>query len=533
MNAIRKTRLSVALGVALGVSAIVPVTSYGFSVDLNANTIVTDGAGDSVLFPFYTTVNGAVTSYSLTNTSSDQTVAAKVRFREQVYSQDVLDFIVFLSPNDKFDFYVEAGANGRPVVVWNDNSCVTGVANVPNQTKRIAFPPSPGVADADMAVGHVEVIGMINLQGLQDRAGVDLDIAVKHNNDGIPLACNVALEAFRTRANVNLIAREGNPLFGNIGLLTRQDVGNVLVGAHVITIPGSGIEAGEDAIHIRNTFNRGFLAAQSAQLCNLANFNGINQGTSGCFSAYTWDTTEQDHPHLGDINWVGQDLLGGAPVPGQNTVARLDNLLAASVSLQGDWSNNQANNVGFDWVVTFPTKYVYMDRDCVPPTWEFVNVGNKLTGPLNKCLTPSPFGVVGDNACLIGAAGEDIVDVYNTEEGRDSLFSPADANVLDFCAETQVFTLVKAGEVGTEVPSLLQTPLKRGVVEFDQTNTLPGNRGWADVFLNWVDRAVVPTHVGNARDGAATAGLLFLLRATADPTQNNGSLRELNRNTGE
>lgn len=533
MNAVRKTRLSVALGVVLGVSAVVPVTSYGFSVDLNTNSIAINGAGDSVLFPFYTTVNGATTSYSLTNTSSEQTIAAKIRIREQKNSVDVLDFIVFLSPNDKFDFFISADPavnGGRPVVQWNDNSCVTGVLNTPNQTKRLSVPANPLASAEDMAVGHVEVMGMINLQGLQDRANVDLDVVVKHNNDGIPLACNVVLEAFRTRDNVNAIRLEGRPLGGDFGLLARQDVGNFLVGSHVITIPGSGIEAGEGAIHIRNTFNRAFLAAQSPQLCTLAN-NDNNQGSTGCSSLYTWDGTEENHPHLGDINWVRRDLLGGDPIGRLNTVARLDDLLAASVSLQGDWSNNTANNVGFDWITTFPTKYVYMDRDCtVPPSWQFVNVGNKVVGELPKCITPTPFGVVGDDACLISAAGEDIGTVWNTEERRDSLFSPSDPNLANFCNETTVFTFAEPGQ--NIQPSLLQTAANRVILEFNQTGTIPGNRGWAEVYFNWVPRAFVPTHAENVRDGAATAGLLFLLRATEDPTQNNGSLRELNRNTG-
>ncbi|MFB1487466.1 MULTISPECIES: hypothetical protein [unclassified Thiocapsa] len=537
MNAVRKTRLSVALGVVLGVSAIVPATSYGFSVDLNTNSIAVPGAGDSVIYPFYTTVNGATTSYSLTNTSSEQTIAAKVRFREQKYSFDVLDFIVFLSPNDKFDFFISADPavnQGRPVVSWNDNSCVTGVLNTPNQTKRLLMPAVEAgrkIVDADLAVGHVEVIGMINLQGLQDRANVDLDVVVRHNDDGIPLACNVALEAFRTRANVNAIRLEGRPIGGDIGLLARQDVENALVGAHVITIPGGGIEAGEDAIHVRNTFNRGFLAAQSPQLCTLVN-NGVNQGTDGCSSLYTWDTKEENHPHLGDINWVSRDLPGQEPIGRNNTVARMDGLLTASVSLQGDWSNNPTNNVGFDWITTFPTKYVYIDQDCSPiQDWEFVNVGNRVVGERPKCTTPTPFGFNGDDNCIISAPGEDIGTVFNTEERRDTLFSPSNADLFDFCNETTVYTFAEPGQVIQ--PSLLQTAAQRVILEFNQTGTIPGNRGWAEVYFNWVSNRIIPTHATNVRDGAATAGLLFLLRSTDDPTINNGSLRELNRNTGE
>jgi hypothetical protein len=65
---------------------------------------VADSAGDTLLFPIHTTAQNATTSFSVTNTSDEQTVLAKIRFREQTQSMDVLDFYAILSPNDKFDF---------------------------------------------------------------------------------------------------------------------------------------------------------------------------------------------------------------------------------------------------------------------------------------------------------------------------------------------------------------------------------------------------------------------------------------------
>jgi hypothetical protein len=157
--------------------ALAPAICFGVAFDINRNpntgagTIVTDSTGDSVLFPVYTTVNNDATSFFLTNTSMVETIAAKVRFRDQVASRDVLDFIVILSPNDKFDFFVMQDG-GVPTAYWADNKCVVGYpGTVYDDNKMLPFPdPSiSGVPYAESAVGHMEVIGMLNLNDPRKR----------------------------------------------------------------------------------------------------------------------------------------------------------------------------------------------------------------------------------------------------------------------------------------------------------------------------------------------------------------------------
>jgi hypothetical protein len=99
---LRKSRLSLAVGVVLGAAAMIPATSFGWSVNTDTGNLQSASGGDTLLFPIYTTVFPATTSFSVTNTSGTQTIAAKIRFREQEHSMDVLDFIVVLSPYDKF-----------------------------------------------------------------------------------------------------------------------------------------------------------------------------------------------------------------------------------------------------------------------------------------------------------------------------------------------------------------------------------------------------------------------------------------------
>ena len=87
-------------------------------------TLVTPSGGDTLVYPIYTTATGmvngaatsATTSFSVTNTSSGpwvalpnahggQTIAAKIRFREQDHSMDVLDFVVPLVADRQVRFH--------------------------------------------------------------------------------------------------------------------------------------------------------------------------------------------------------------------------------------------------------------------------------------------------------------------------------------------------------------------------------------------------------------------------------------------
>lgn len=508
MKSYRKSSLSLALGVALGSVALVPAVGHAYSVNANVpgGQIVADGGGDSLLFPFYSTANGTSSSFSVSNTS-EATIAAKVRFREQINSQDVRDFIVVLSPDDKFDFWVAPDINngGKPAVFWNDNSCVVGKLQESGGTKTLPLVDLPG---GDSTVGHVEIIGMMDLSR-SSFEGYSLAVAAKHDEQGVPTNCNPIYKAFESRLNVNQITNAG-------------DAPNALIGAYVVTAGAAGIEGGDNPIEVKNTFRRAVYAAQSPEPCAgiPADFDGTNQDLTDCFQLYSWDGKEEDHPHLGDVNWVVAN-------PGdRSVVANIDGALTA-LALRGDWSNNPANSVGYDWIATYPTKYVYLD-DCdgdkVPD--EDGNLGDKLVGPYPFCQTPSPFGPGGHDKCM----GTTTVDAFDAEEGVPSRPSPSSQPLYGNCNETNVFTYAMAGQAFES--SLIQTEARREVRTFEYIPSDPV-RGWITQPIVWQPNAVVPTHVNNTYDGAATQGLLWIVRSTDDAAVNNGSLRELVRENAD
>jgi hypothetical protein len=518
MMKLRKLRLTLAVSAVLGATALIPATSFGWSVDTDQGVLDTLSGGDTLLFPIYTTVTPATTSFSTTNTSG-QTIVAKIRFREQERSMDVLDFLVVYSPYDKFDFYVEqAEGAARPTMKWNDNSCVIG----PGTGGSVDFPaPSPFVSgDETMSVGHLEVLGMGDLTGIWvDAEGgvfgaagtgrVSLAAAAEHGPDGVPLDCNLLVRWLSSQNNVAAL---------NAAVTAQRkigDVGNVLVGRYLITGQGLGIEAGSDAVSIQNSdlgWPTSPITSQSGSDCS---------DSTNCVQSYAWDGLEWDHPHLGEM---------------VNLINFQTALTAQNVA--GDWSNNPANFVGLDWILSFPNKYAYLDlvdgavcdggAGAGTKEWCLLNAtktGNGQPGvwttagfPFDPTVTPAVSQGT-TNLCL----NDNDLAVWDTEEQEASgnvSVSPGTRTTLDICNELQVFTLAPVGSEPR--PSVIQTAERRGVIGFENLDAI---RGWGRMDLNW------PAVVQGMR-GDSIVGGIFTTRNTDDPTINNASLTDLQKGVG-
>jgi len=63
--------------------------------------VAPNGKGDLLIFPFYYTANGGwQTKITVTNTSDTYSVVAKLVVKSHYYSQELLDFLLYLTPND-------------------------------------------------------------------------------------------------------------------------------------------------------------------------------------------------------------------------------------------------------------------------------------------------------------------------------------------------------------------------------------------------------------------------------------------------
>jgi hypothetical protein len=417
---------------------------------------------------------------------------------------DVLDFLVVLSPSDKFDFTVAQGEGAvRPTMSWNDNTCVVG----PGTSGSVQFPPpSPFVSGNEtMSVGHLEVLGVADITDAWVKGeavvepgsdgAISLAEAAKHGPDGEPANCSILVSWLASPSRVALL----NEAAGPDGERALGDVGNVLVGRYVLTGQGLGIEAGGDAIGIRDSDlgppNGPRMTAQSGAGC-------VN-----CKPLYAWDQLEWDHPHLGEMRTLeGFQYALSAP------------------NIAGDWSNNPANDVGVDWVLSFPNKYAYLDYVSADECQ-----GGATTGQ-EWCLlyeTQTGYGLEGvwtstTGDGILGTAdlclNDNSLTVFDREEQQAASnvnVSPGTRTTLDICQELEVFTLAAEGQAVRE--SVIQVPGSRRIITFENLDAI---RGWARMTVPW------------ATVGDSITGVLFTTRNTDDPTINNGSLTDLQKDVG-
>lgn len=130
-----------------------------------------NGKGDAIIFPMYFAAPGGwETKLTVINTSPTYSTMAKVIFRSHFYSQEILDFMIYLTPADVWTGYVRH--DGTNVYVYSEDDSVlvssTQFASKTSPMKQNMFPIiCPSIAadertamskgdGADM--GYVEVV---------------------------------------------------------------------------------------------------------------------------------------------------------------------------------------------------------------------------------------------------------------------------------------------------------------------------------------------------------------------------------------
>jgi hypothetical protein len=135
----------------------------------------TNGSGDMLIVPYFTTQANNATLLSITNTDTQSGKAVKVRFRGAANSDDVFDFQVFLSPTDVWTANVSRGADGRSILTTSDKSCTKPSAAVLNATPFITSRLDQRLTGDALAAGtregYIEIIGMADIPQNSAAAG--------------------------------------------------------------------------------------------------------------------------------------------------------------------------------------------------------------------------------------------------------------------------------------------------------------------------------------------------------------------------
>ncbi|MDX1735185.1 MAG: hypothetical protein R3228_12500, partial [Halioglobus sp.] len=295
-----------------------------------------DGLGQVLLFPYYTTTGGQDTYINLVNTT-DEYKAVKVRILESLNSQEVLDFNLYLSPEDHWSAVIYADPDGEGAVIRSDdNSCT--VPNAINEGAVVPFTNFLFTGDGRVnglertKEGYVEVIEMgIVFDGIDPDDEQWQDYILHDQPEGVPANCGKLSDAWSTgglwiqgptEANRDLSAPTGG-LYGYGVLIDVQE----------------GTAAGYDAVALDNFIDPMDPFADSVH---------TDPG----------DTT----PNLGQSTNSYDVIIGNAVVSGvANNGFDAVSAVLMNNTISNDYVLESDIEGGTDWVITFPTKRDYVD----------------------------------------------------------------------------------------------------------------------------------------------------------------------------
>lgn len=325
----KKKILPLALAAATGL-----VASTAQAVFVNPQ-----GHGQVLLYPYYTVEGGNETYINLVNTT-DETKAVKVRILEAMNSQEVLDFNLYLSPQDHWSAVIYADPNGEGAVIKTaDTSCTVptalaadAVGETGAEVKFRNFTYSSDDAPFNgldrTREGYVEVIEMGVLTDATDEANVE------HVN-GVPGDCAAVA------AN-----------WGGAGKWSADETADVdvptggLYGYGVLINPSEGTDATYDAVALANFIDSTFdAAATTIHAAPGSVLPALTQATPVAQIMSTDGTT---------VSEIEPDAVNGQAIDAVSAV-----LMANSI--MNDFVLEPTLNASTDWVVTFPTKKVYVN----------------------------------------------------------------------------------------------------------------------------------------------------------------------------
>ena len=367
------------LPIAVAVASVVIIDGAQSALYVNEQ-----GTGETLIYPFYSAQNGNNTLINVANVSSGHK-AVKIRILEAQNSQEVLDFNLYLSPEDHFSFSISATEDGGAKMVTGDNSC--SVPAIPPGGAEFSTLKIGGSLERTQ-VGYVEIIEMgqldadsapvIDTKGLADasRAAINAAAAITHGGDGVPANCSILVDAWSRYSGVDgvwLAESKTTNLTGDSEFLTNWEGGGLYGYATVINVP-EGTSFGYDALAIADH---------------------VAMGATG--SAMHYEPGDI-RPSLGDtaLDTAAIIRVGGAAVSmdfdGDYALEATERIQALNATIMAteiynDYVTDPDIAASTDWVMTFPTKIFHVNAGT--PIEPF----SKLSNGQSAC-EPSKIGAV-------------------------------------------------------------------------------------------------------------------------------------------
>jgi len=461
-------QLALAVGVAVGGMGMVP--------SVQAVNLATDGLGQVLIFPYYTTRAGWNTLFNITNTSAE-VVAIKVRFHEGYNSRDVFDFNVILSPFDVWNGTLSNGAGDVPIFGTSDTTCTVpaipaggqlfqgGVANAAGLAAYTGAAADGGPTGTDrMREGYVS----ITMMGSSPVTGLAANAV--HTAAGVPAGCAALVNAFTLLAPNTITTLRA--AFPNYAV-------NPLKGAFSLVNAANGWNASGSAVTLADFYDPSVPGATPNLITAQLEPERVGMVYADSFH----------QPELSSANTPGEVLPAtGAPAStGAVSGADAVSFVLQRGSVVNQWANLAASatnpwTVRSDLVVTFPTKRFYTDT----ATHQYAGRATGRTGlPAGLAPFTNAFGAPGISCDAVSYT------IYNREEQTivpppgGPVFSPAPPTPIvgaTLCREVNVVTFGSTS--GPGAPTNVLGSIQAGLGVNVPATELPGANGW--MRLNFV-----------------------------------------------
>ncbi|HUP29697.1 MAG TPA: hypothetical protein VM122_05950, partial [Usitatibacter sp.] len=283
-----------------------------------------NGLGQALVYPYYTVQqsggNAFNTYLSIVNTTT-RGKALKVRFREGKNSREVLDFNLFMSPNDVWTAAIVPTANGTGAdvgarLVTGDTSCTSPpIPSTGQDFRNFAYVGSnsdaAGSGNDRTREGYVEVVEMSTVVA-------PLLAAITHTAAGVPANCGAVQGSLL-----------GNPA--------------------VQGVPTGGLAGSFTLINVANGADFGGNAVALANFRALPNYTDTGDETSNLGSADPVSVVVTNQSN-------GTAIYRSTFTTGQDAVSAT----MMHQSVINEYALDTATRSNTDWVMTFPTKSFYV-----------------------------------------------------------------------------------------------------------------------------------------------------------------------------
>jgi hypothetical protein len=463
-------RKNLTAAVLAGLAGAAGIAGTAQAVNLNP-----DGLGQVLIYPYYTVNGGNATLLSVVNTT-DEAKAVKVRFLEGQNSLEVLDFNLYLSAYDVWSAAV-VNDNGTPTLLIADESCTVPdlLRDFGGSQAFLTFGLDDGGPNdiSRTTEGHFEMIEM----GVLDNYSFDSADAATHVA-GVPPASKY-LEPTSERPCGQLVDAWS---VGDDNVVPSDDDGYwILDPLYDIENPTGGLFGGASIVNVEGASMFSYDARA---------LNGFAYSRAP-FGVPLHSEPGDENPNLtsGDIAtgfvFTDDGAIGWADYGDDYTIDAVSYVFMHD-AVMNEYVTGGETTANSEWVITFPTKFWYVNDEL--PIAPFVNIwkDNPVTGNWDACEPVLLDTVWNQEEQITNLPGDDpevCPPVVSPAPPRDDCGEPDVPFAL--CYETNVIRFGGLTAVGTDGPVIPPTTELFGSSNYTNIDitALGFEAGWARVDL--------------------------------------------------